>query len=178
MAIVTIVVVNGSDDGDSKATKTQDVLSDLGAEGGLGAGDTAPDFALRALSGDDTVRLSDYGGRPVVVNFWASYCRPCRKEFPLLADARSKHRDDGLQIVGVSVRDIPSDGRQFVKEQEAKWVFARDERATVAKEYGVRGLPQTFFIDADGTIRDRVFGELSAKDLDQSLRKILPKQSR
>ena len=178
VAVVAVVVARGSDDNGPKATNPQDVLSDLGADAGLGAGEAAPNFALRTLSGDGTVRLSDFRGRPVVVNFWASWCHPCRKEFPLLADARTKYKADGLQVVGVSFRDIVSDGRAFVEDRDAKWVFVRDPDGDVAKDYGVRAIPQTFFIDADGTIRDRVFGITSAKDLDKTLQKILPRQSR
>jgi cytochrome c biogenesis protein CcmG/thiol:disulfide interchange protein DsbE len=177
---ITVVVVTGSDDDGSNATSTNPngMLDDLGADTGLEPGATAPDFALAKLSGDGTVRLSDHRGRPVVVNFWASWCHPCRKEFPLLAAARTKYKADGLQIIGVTYNDIPSDSRRFVKDQGAKWTFARDNRGAVAKEYAVRAVPQTFFIDADGTIRERVFGITSAKDLDQTLKKILPKRSR
>jgi len=177
---ITVVFVTGSDDDGSKATTPDPngMLSDLGADTGLEPGATAPDFALSKLSGDGTVKLSDYRGRPVVVNFWASWCHPCRKEFPLLADARTKYRGDDLAIIGVSYRDIPSDSRRFVKDQDAKWTFARDDRGAVAKDYGVRAVPQTFFIDADGTIRERVFGITSAKDLDQTLKKVLPKSAR
>jgi len=179
VAITIVVVTRSSDDG-SKASGSNpnSMLSDLGADTGLDRGQVAPDFALSKLSGDGTVKLSDYRGRPVVVNFWASWCHPCRKEFPLLADARKTYRADGLQIIGVSFRDIPSDARRFVKDQGATWTFGRDDRGAVAKDYGVRAVPQTFFIDADGTIRDRVFGITSAKDLDHTLQKILPPRSR
>jgi cytochrome c biogenesis protein CcmG, thiol:disulfide interchange protein DsbE len=177
---ITVLVVTSSDDHGSKAStpNPNGMLSELGADTGLEPGATAPDFALAKLSGGDTVKLSDYRGRPVVVNFWASWCHPCRKEFPLLAAARTKYKGDDLAIIGVSFRDIPSDSRRFVKDQEATWTFARDDRGAVAKDYGVRAVPQTFFIDADGTIRDRVFGITSSEDLDHTLRKILPKPSR
>ena len=177
---ITVAVVTRSDDHGSNATGTSQngMLSELGAETGVDRGEVAPDFALSKLSGDGTVKLSDYRGHPVVVNFWASWCHPCRKEFPLLAGARTKYKGDGLQIIGVSFRDIPSDARTFVKDQGAKWTFGRDDRGAVAKDYGVRAVPQTFFIDADGTIRERVFGITSAKDLDQTLKQILPKSAR
>jgi len=176
---ITVVIVTKSGDHGSPATSPNQngMLSDLSAETGVARGDTAPDFAISKLSGDGMVKLSDYRGRPVVVNFWASWCHPCRKEFPLLADARAKYKDDGLQIIGVSFRDIPPDARRFVKDQNAKWTFGRDDRGDLAKDYGVRAVPQTFFIDADGTVRERVFGITSAKDLDHTLEKILPKQS-
>lgn len=179
VAVTTVVIVRGSDDDGSTATSPNPngMLSDLGADTGLEPGATAPDFALPALSGNGTVRLSEYRGQPVVVNFWASWCHPCRKEFPLLGKAQTKYQDADLQIIGVSFRDIPSDARQFVKDQKAKWTFGRDDRGAIAKDYGVRAVPQTFFIDADGTIRERVFGITSAQDLDQTLKKILPKQS-
>jgi cytochrome c biogenesis protein CcmG, thiol:disulfide interchange protein DsbE len=179
IAITVVVVASSGDDG-SKATSpnANGMLDDLGADSGLESGATAPDFALAKLSGDGTVKLSDYRGQPVVVNFWASWCHPCRKEFPLLAEARTKYKGDDLEIIGVSFRDIPSDSRRFVKDQQAKWTFARDDRGAVAKDYGVRAVPQTFFIDADGTIRERVFGITSAEDLDQTLEKILPDSGR
>jgi cytochrome c biogenesis protein CcmG/thiol:disulfide interchange protein DsbE len=179
VAITVVVVTTSGDDGSNASSPSPNgMLDELGADTGLEPGTMAPDFALAKLSGDGTVKLSDYRGKPVVVNFWASWCHPCRKEFPLLADARSKYKDDGLQIIGVSFRDIPADSRTFVKDQQAKWTFARDDRGNLAKDYGVRAVPQTFFIDADGTIRERVFGITSAKDLDQTLKKILPKQAR
>jgi len=178
---LTVVVVTSSDEDNGSTATTPNpngMLSGLGADTGLEPGATAPDFALAKLSGNGTVRLSDYRGQPVIVNFWASWCHPCRKEFPLLADARVKYKGDDLQVIGVSYDDIPSDARQFVKDKQATWTFARDDRGAVAKEYGVRAVPQTYFIDADGTIRERVFGITSAEDLDQTLKKILPKPSR
>ena len=178
MAITIVVVTRSNDGSKASGSNPNGMLSDLGADTGLDRGQVAPDFALSKLSGDGTVKLSDYRGRPVVVNFWASWCHPCRREFPLLADARVKYKGDDLQVIGVSYDDIPSDSRTFVKDQGAKWTFGRDDRGAVAKDYGVRAVPQTFFIDADGTIRDRVFGITSAKDLDHTLEKILPPRSR
>jgi cytochrome c biogenesis protein CcmG, thiol:disulfide interchange protein DsbE len=135
-------------------------------------GEPAPDFTLATLNGE-TVRLSDLRGRPVVVNFWASWCNPCREEFPLLADALDEHGDRDLAVVGVTYRDIESDSRAFVEEFGATWPQAVDEDAEVARAYGVRAIPQTFFVARDGRIADRIFGFSSERALEEPLAKIL-----
>lgn len=133
----------------------------------------APGFTLPGLDGG-SVALADSAGKPVMVNFWASWCNPCRKEFPLFRAAQEKYAQQGLTIIGVSYKDIPADARAFVADQDAQWSFARDPEGKLAEAYGVRAVPQTFFIDPDGTIVSRVFGITSAKDLDAEIRKILP----
>jgi cytochrome c biogenesis protein CcmG, thiol:disulfide interchange protein DsbE len=142
--------------------------------GSVEVGQPAPDFVLPSLNGNGTVKLSELRGKPVVLNFWASWCHPCRQEFPLLADAYDEHGDDGLEIVGITFRDIASDSRDFAKDQGAQWTLARGEDDAVARAYGVRAVPQTFFIDKQGTVKARVFGITSAKDLDDTLTRILP----
>ncbi len=137
------------------------------------AGDPAPDFELETLDGE-RIRLADLRGRPVVVNFWASWCNPCRREFPLLAEALAEHEDDNLAIVGVTFRDIESDSRDFVDEMDATWPQGVDDDGAVARAFGVRTIPMTFFVDADGTIRGRLFGFSSEDALDEPLERILP----
>jgi cytochrome c biogenesis protein CcmG/thiol:disulfide interchange protein DsbE len=136
-------------------------------------GAAAPGFELRTLDGG-TIRSADLRGRPVVVNFWASWCNPCRREFPLLAQALTEHERDELAVVGVTYRDIESDSRDFVEETRASWPQGVDEDGAVAKAFGVRAIPQTFFLDADGTIAARIFGFSSKDALDEPLREILP----
>jgi peroxiredoxin len=180
VAVVTVVVVGG--DGSSQGARrgagartagTTPEVTVVGP-GAPVAGQAAPDFVLPALAGDGTVKLSDFKGEPVVVNFWASWCRPCRAEFPLLADARTRHRADGLEVIGVSYRDIPSDARTFAQEKKATWPLARDDRGAVASAYGVRAIPQTYFIRADGTVAARVFGITTKAELEENLKAILP----
>jgi len=141
-------------------------------DGPATVGGTAPDFALPGLDGG-RVSLSAYAGVPVIVNFWASWCNPCRKEFPLLQAARRAYADAGLEVIGVSYEDIASDARAFAEAQDANWPLARDPGGALAAAYGVRAIPQTFFIDADGTIVSRVFGITSARDLEAEIRKIV-----
>lgn len=164
-----VAALTASDDGDSGATPASQVSVDGVAE----VGDRAPDFELPALDGNGTVRLSEFRGRPVILNFWASWCNPCREEFPLLKQALREHADE-LAVVGVTYKDIPSDSRSFARQMKADWPNGEDERGTVGtKEYGVRALPQTFFIDADGKIVDRVFGITTEAALKAPLDKLL-----
>ena len=122
-------------------------------------GTPAPRFDLAALSGGGRVILAKYRGRPVVVNFWASWCKECRDEFPVLHDLVTAHRDDGLAVIGITFRDIPSDSRAFARDHEANWILAQGgDHDTAARDYGIRAVPQTFFIDRRGVIRARAFG--------------------
>jgi cytochrome c biogenesis protein CcmG/thiol:disulfide interchange protein DsbE len=130
-------------------------------------GDEAPDFELNTLDGE-TIRLSDLRGTPVVLNFWASWCTPCRAEFPLLRNAH-RSADGEFAVVGVDTGDIRGDGRQFARDQRADWPNGFDVDGAVARSYGVIGLPQTFFIRADGTIAARVPAELSEDTIREQL---------
>ncbi|MGQ0804812.1 MAG: TlpA family protein disulfide reductase [Actinomycetota bacterium] len=156
------------DDGDASPRPPGRVASAGVAE----VGDPAPDFTLSTLDGG-TVTLSELKGRPVIVNFWASWCNPCREEFPLLAEALDNHGDADLAIIGVTYRDIDSDSRAFVDEFGATWPQAVDEDTDVARAFGVRAIPQTFFVDRDGNIAARVFGFSSERALEEPLAKIL-----
>jgi cytochrome c biogenesis protein CcmG, thiol:disulfide interchange protein DsbE len=136
------------------------------------AGSAAPAFSLPTLDGGH-VALAQLTGHPVVVNFWASWCNPCRQEFPLFRAALARHRPQGLAIVGVSFQDIPSDARAFVRQEHADWIFATDDDGTVAAAYGVRPVPETFYIRRDGTLARHRFGITSSHELEQDLRSIL-----
>jgi cytochrome c biogenesis protein CcmG/thiol:disulfide interchange protein DsbE len=130
-------------------------------------GDPAPTFTLPTLAGG-CFRLAAAPGEPVIVNFWASWCNPCRREFPLLADAAERGR---AEVVGVTYRDIESDSRRFADEQDAGWSLVFDGDGEVARAYGVTAIPQTIFVRADGMISGRLFGELTRSELDRALRK-------
>lgn len=130
---------------------------DASVAGVATVGSPAPDFDLPRLRSDGSARLADLAGRPVVVNFWASWCVPCRQEFPLLKQAERDYRDDGLVIIGIAFRDIAADAKSFADDQGATWSLVTDPDRETAKAYGVRAIPQTFFIRPDGTIAKRYF---------------------
>ena len=135
-------------------------------------GTAAPAFALQTLDGRP-VSLAQLVGHPVLLNFWASWCDQCRHEFPLLAAAQREHQAQGLVIIGIASQDIASDARRFAKQEHARWTLAFDGDNSVSAAYGVRALPQTFFIRRDGTIASRLFGLTSQRELEGDLRGIL-----
>ena len=161
---VTAAVVLSSGDSGSSSTPAPKALS-------AKVGQAAPDFELTTLDGK-TVKLSDYKGKPVVLNFWASWCTPCRKEFPEFRSALAQ-ADGKWALVGVNSQDnIESDGRSFARDQKATWPNGFDGPGAVARGYGVKELPQTFFIDSKGIVRAHLYGGLSADALQEQLARI------
>jgi peroxiredoxin len=135
-------------------------------------GHPAPALRLQGLDGRP-VDLAALRGRPVVVNFWATWCDPCVREFPLLRRAATAHRPDRLAVVGVLTNDRPAAARAFVRRHDATWPVAIDARATTATRWGAVGLPHTFFIRPDGTLATHQLGELTQPSLDRQLAAIL-----
>lgn len=117
----------------------------------------APEIELADLDGRP-VRLADYRGRPVLVNFWASWCVPCREEFRLFRAARDEHAADGLEILGVVHDDSPDAALAFAAEHDGNWPLLDDPDDVAAKAYGVGALPATFYIDREGVVRAVSYG--------------------
>ena len=138
----------------------------------LPPGTAAPPLELPGLEGG-TVSLDRLRGRPVVVNFWASWCEPCKREFPLLQAAAERHRGAGLVVVGVVTGDDPEAARAFARKQQARWPMALDRERRATARWGVLGLPETFFLRPDGTLASHHRGELRPEALDAQLAPIL-----
>ncbi len=119
----------------------------------------APDFTLDALRGEK-VTLSHLRGKIVVVNFWATWCLPCRKETPALEEAYEQYKDSGMVILGVNLtdQDSVSDVESFVQEFKLTYPILLDRDGSVSNLYQIEGLPTTFFINREGIIRTVVVG--------------------
>jgi cytochrome c biogenesis protein CcmG/thiol:disulfide interchange protein DsbE len=135
-------------------------------------GALAPALALVDLDGKP-VSLADLRGRPVVLNFWASWCGPCRDEFPELKAAVDAHAADGLAVVGVLFKDDVAPARDFMTKMGATWPSLADPDGVGANAYRVIAPPTTFFIDRDGVVRDLQLGGMSAEQLDRHLSMII-----
>lgn len=136
-------------------------------------GKPAPDFALQDLDGNE-VRLADFRGRPTLVYFWASWCLPCRTEFPLLKQALVDHAADHLAVLGVIFKDTPENAGPFMTAYGATWPALVDAGGATAAAYSVNVPPLTFYLDASGVVRTVSFGPPPAGSLELLLAKILP----
>ena len=129
----------------------------------------APDFALTDLNGE-TVRLSDWRGQVVLLNFWASWCVPCRQEMPLLQATHEAYAGDGLVVLAVNMGEERRRVEGFAADLAVTFPVLADEETTVGTLYRVRGAPTTYFIDREGVIRQRCVGPLTSGMLAAILR--------
>jgi cytochrome c biogenesis protein CcmG, thiol:disulfide interchange protein DsbE len=132
--------------------------ADVAAEEGA----LAPDFLLERL-GEGELRLSDLRGRPVVVNFWATWCKPCRQEMPRLVEAYERYKGEGLEVVAVDLQEGRSIVGPFVEDFGIQFPVLIDRDGEVGDEYRLLGLPVTYFIDRDGVVRSVYTGPFQEK---------------
>jgi cytochrome c biogenesis protein CcmG/thiol:disulfide interchange protein DsbE len=128
----------------------------------------APAFSLPVLGQSGQISLSDYAGKPLIVNFFASWCEPCQQETPLLARFyRAEHGK--VAIVGLDENDSQASALSFTHKEGVSYPVGFDPQVVAASAYGVAGLPQTFFLDARHRIVDRVFGAVTQADINRGI---------
>lgn len=141
---------------------------------GLENGNLAPDFELKDLEGN-TVKLSDYRGKTVLLNFWASWCPPCRAEMPYMEKLYKKYKKDNFEVVAVNMTNTEKsreDAEKFVEELGLTFTIPLDEQGVVGADYEVLAYPTSYFIDSDGVIRYKVLGALSEESMEKEIRKL------
>lgn len=133
----------------------------------LTVGSPMKDFTLHNVSGQP-ITISHMKGKPLVVNFWATWCAPCREEMPLLEQAAFDHKNE-LNIIGVNFGEKQDLVQSFVNENKITFHVVLDETGSVADEYFVRNYPMTFFFDKNGILQAQHIGQLNQEILDRYL---------
>jgi cytochrome c biogenesis protein CcmG, thiol:disulfide interchange protein DsbE len=141
----------------------------------------SPDFTLPVLAygaavgkrEGEMLSLSELRGRPVVLNFWASWCDPCKREAPILEGAWRAGRAQGAVVLGVDVQDLSDNAKAFIDEYGQTYPHVRDKTDDTYREYGLTGVPETFFIDRAGRVRVHWVGEINAEQVAEGLKIIL-----
>ena len=137
-------------------------------------GRPAPNFMLAQLTTDSAppIRLADFKGKPMIINFWASWCDPCKREAPLLQSTWQRAQKQGVVMLGIDYQDTNSDGLAFLQKYGITYKNVVDVQGKVSIDYGVADLPETFFINSRGIVVRRVLGELTEQTLQKNIQQI------
>ena len=153
-----------------------DALNATGRSPSSDVGRAAPDFLLPPADGGD-LRFSDLRGSPVLVNFWASGCTPCRKEMPEIVRAYDAHKAGGLVVVAIDLQENDGQVREFAAEYGMEFPVVIDRTGQVAQAWRIggpiEGIPSSYFIDTDGVVRAVKYGPMDAETIERELEKIL-----
>ncbi len=121
-------------------------------------GDVAPEFSLKTLNGETEINLSDYAGKIVYLDFWASWCGPCRRAFPEVKKLHAEYLDQGMEVLAISLDKSPSPAIKFMAQQEAAFTSLFDAGSATALAYGVRSIPTTIIVGPDGKVAFSMIG--------------------
>ncbi len=133
----------------------------------------APALELRTLDGDREISLASFQGKAVVLNFWASWCEPCKRETPMLQRAYERHRDEGLVVLGVNAQDFRTDARRFAERYGVTYPLVHDGPGESLRDFGLAGFPETWWIDRSGRLVAYVQGEFSEAELERNIERAL-----
>jgi cytochrome c biogenesis protein CcmG/thiol:disulfide interchange protein DsbE len=135
------------------------------------SGKPAPAFTLRALDSGKPVSLAQFKGHPVVINFWASWCGPCRQEHPVL-DWGAREFGNQAVFLGIIFEDTEDNAREILQEEGASFPQLVDPRSRTSVDYGVAGVPETYFIDANGIIMGKHVGPIDPQTLRERIQNL------
>ncbi len=135
-------------------------------------GKKAPDFTLNLFDGTD-LTLSELRGNTVLVNFWASWCMPCRQEARALENSWQRYKDDDVIFIGVNVWDDSSNARSYMNKFGGAYPHGIDPEEEIQVDYGVGGVPETYFIDSSGYVRNKFTGTLTEQIIDYFVTKTI-----
>lgn len=132
----------------------------------------APDFTLTSFDGE-TVTLSELRGQVVIINFWASWCPPCRDEAPYLESTWRKYKDKGVFFIGVDYADTEKEALAYIDEFDITYFNGPDVGTIISQEYRMDGVPETYFVAKNGELRGTKIGPLFPPELDQRIEELL-----
>ena len=141
---------------------------------GVALGEAAPAAPLPRLEGGGDGSLAEYKGRWVLVNFWASWCEPCKEEAPALERFQRQHGGPGFTVLGIDSRDLTSDGLAFVRRYGLSYPQLRDGDGGAAHDFGTTGVPENFLVDPRGKVRLLVRGPIDEEYLQSNVAPLLP----
>lgn len=133
------------------------------------------DFNLNTIDQEETLRLSDLRGKIVMVDFWSSWCPPCRQEAPELQEAYEDFQDQDVEFVGIAIWDVDSETRKFKNAYGLEYPILVDPRGAIAVEWGVLGLPEKFFLNREGEIVKKYVGPMTRDRVGLEIREMLEK---
>ncbi len=135
----------------------------------------APDFTITGYNGR-TVTLSELRGQVVIVNFWASWCPPCREEAAYLETTWRKYEGQGVVFIGVDWVDTEKEALAYIKEFDITYINGPDIGTLIAEAYNIKGVPETFFVARNGELRGVHIGPLKSPELDEKIEELLAEQ--
>ena len=158
----------------SAGSEPLDVKGPTAPVEGTQVGNLAPDFQLQNLDGQ-TVSLGNLRGKPVLINFWATWCGYCTYEIPYIQEIYEEWSEEGLEVLAINKGESSPKVEEFRQNYHLSFTVLLDTKQDVAQKYNITGIPATFFIDKDGIIQDKVIGVFANKaQIENKLSKIMP----
>jgi len=174
LVLLVIGCAAGSEPLDGEGTTTPDRESPTAPVEGAQVGNLAPDFQLQNLNGQ-AVSLNNLRGKSVLINFWATWCPPCRGEMPYIQEIYEEWSDKELVLLAINIGESSSKAREFMQNHNLSFTVLLDTKQAIAQKYNITGIPTTFFIDKDGIIQGKVIGAFQNKtQIEDGLTKIMP----